>query len=278
MTTLTGITLRDLGILQEANRCFFHPLGMELRAKPDGKCSIVIVNMAPISPDENAKAEYPKLDMTDADSILANVASIESLLAMNRPGREALFGSVIQQLPQPGKRTAFGRFELGRMAYLVGELELMIEDTYETEPIPGEGKVTHHCQLTDEERKEAKVLIGIVKRGIRAEDVADEGPEILRRLEELYGVGQPGMRYFRGGEREYARLNENREAVQAEIEKYRDKVSETDRFLSGDLGAEQITDLDAVMAELQKRYNNVLADSRGDREREMYAAAMEKLG
>jgi len=88
---------RDLGYLQELNRCFLHPLGLALVVTKDANGSSTITGVWDCRDDqEGIVFEWGGAPGSDTKSKAEYVASE---MADRRPYREKLFGGMIQPLP-----------------------------------------------------------------------------------------------------------------------------------------------------------------------------------
>lgn len=272
VTILRGDFLRDLGVLQEANRTFFHPIGMELRANPDGECSVVLCNAAPLAVNGDGVQACPALSMDNEADVVEKAERVRSLLAANAGIRAERFGGSVQQLPEQDSGSGF---EVARLLWLSEQLGEMIQAEYVTEPLPGM-RAVHRCELVPEEVEAAKRGIARVE-GLGRDGLAGMSGEdrsaLLRDMELLFSLGQPGMGFFRGDERSVRSFEANRESIMRGVEEFRSKLSEADQYMSGGLLPSQVRDVDGVAKAIRAR----LDAARSDREREMYSVMLGKL-
>ena len=85
---------QQVGFLQEANRLFFHPLGLALAINRDDEGVQTYLSVLDYRDDPEG---YLFKDLTSIDSA-AKASRIESLLIQHVPARKKLLGSIIQDL------------------------------------------------------------------------------------------------------------------------------------------------------------------------------------
>jgi hypothetical protein len=106
--------------------------------------------------------------------------------------------------------------------------------------------------LYADEIEEVEALAQEVAGWAKNDPPPERAQEVAQRLEDLYGLCQPGMRFFRGDEGAEAAWRAVKDAVADEIEAWQKSRPEVDRFLAGDVGADAV-DRDKVRAEIAMR-------------------------
>lgn len=273
---LSGESLRELGVLQEVNRTFLHPLGLRLVAYPDGACQIEVVSRATarslLTPgtDVSGFSPVPQIEVTNAKRVLGAATMIQHLIALNSGARRDAFGGHVVQ-PLPDEPIEVDRFKVMRLVWLAEQVKVLMQKTYTTTPIPGGPEVEHRGQLLDHEVEQAKEFVDMIESWRESGEVGDV-ESALATGEELFAAGQPGMRYFRGGDEEYEAFDAARDRIQENIQAYKEGRPPVDKFLAGDLPIEEL-DLSAAVDDLTNRVES----SRTDHEREMFLSALERI-
>lgn len=101
--------------------------------------------------------------------------------------------------------------------------------------------------LTPEEAREAQALAAQVE-ALSPEEPLDGLGSLLDRLEDLFAMGQAGMRFWRGRGDDISIPT-----VRDKIALHREQASEVERFLAGELAVSALTDRDGVQAAIAAR-------------------------
>ncbi len=101
-------------------------------------------------------------------------------------------------------------------------------------------------------------------------------PEAFARLEVLYGMAQPGMRFFRGDRDAIDAFDRVRPALQKRVREVLDARGEFVRLVEGDMAASDVRDPEGVLAEVEARLEPLATEVRAQREE--IAAASRDLG
>jgi len=296
---------KTAGVLMEANRVFFHPLGLEMRTSGAGgfevheraastavfppgaltteearaKCDAVAVRRRRAGATRrtlfgwtvqqvDGRPEATPLDFVWTERAIAHLASIAErdeeagLIAHQVVDILSecwlLPGGVIDYSPPEdgGKeeaRLGLSAWQVGRLLWLARNLP-DIGAANEVAHPEVEGVVERpYSGLYANEIAEAEVLGEEVAAWTEEEPAPERPAQVLKRLEDLYGLAQPGMRFFRGDPKALDAWDGVRERVADEMAKYLADRPEVDRFLQGDLRAEDLEDADAVASELADR-------------------------
>ena len=84
---------RDFGFLQEANRRFFHPLGLALFVRVDGDGKCISLGC------QDGRDDPEGFCFTGVDNVaIEKVGRVQALLDRNGEYRRKLFGYVVQEL------------------------------------------------------------------------------------------------------------------------------------------------------------------------------------
>ncbi len=291
--------VRQSGVLMEANRLFFHPLGLEMFVAGRGFClRDVGPTMASFGPavldSEEAREKSDAVEerrrraaalrrslfgwsvqavggRRDAvpldfvwseralDALFDAVGDAGQIVVGVLSGCWLLPGGVIEFVPADESEDAdAGRwgltaFQAGRLSWLSRHLpEIGAERlTEDGKPRPLSGA------LYESERVEVEKLAEEVAGWDALGAPAERSVEVLTRLEDLYGLAQPGMRFFRGDGAALDAWGSARPAVEVEMARYLESRPEVDKFLQGDITAGQLEDPVAVRAELAERLRSV---------------------
>ncbi len=99
-------------------------------------------------------------------------------------------------------------------------------------------------------------------------------PEACARLETLYGLAQPGMRFFRGDKAAIAAFDAARPALQRRVREVLDARDDLVRLLEGDMPVDAVRDPAGVLAEVEARLAPLTAEVHSQRD-EIAAASRE---
>lgn len=126
------------------------------------------------------------------------------------------------------------------------------------------GGVSLAAELYPAEVEELRRLLDEIEQ-IQAQerggqDVAARKTEVAVRIEELYGLAQPGMRYWRGDKAARKRFAEHREAFREAVDLALSQRSQYQQLVLGHLPIEDIVDVPDVIARLARESETVRAE------------------
>lgn len=294
--------VRTTGVLMEANRVFFHPLGLEMRtdrrtggfAVSERSASTALFKPGALSSDE-ARAKYDAVAVRrrragatrrtlfgwtvqeiDGRPEAAPLDFVWSERAMQHLSEIAetdeegaalahqiatllgdcwlLPGGVIDYSP-PAEDEGEGEILPGLTAWQVGRLLWLARNLPDIGAaiIVGDGEERPLSGLYANEVVEAEALSEEVAAWSEVEPDEGRPAQVLQRMENLYGLAQPGMRFFRGDPKALDHWEKVRDRVADAMAEYLADRPEVDRFLQGDLQASELSDPEAVASELADR-------------------------
>lgn len=105
-------------------------------------------------------------------------------------------------------------------------------------------------ELYPAEADEARALSARVSSWPLVGEMPSDAAEVIARMEDLFALGQSGMRFWRGQRPD---LVAAADVIHARLDAYRATRSELDRFLCGELAAHELSDPDEVRRVLTDR-------------------------
>jgi len=174
-----------------------------------------------------------------ADAMLDLTRAILARLRIDRGGR-------IHVADAPARQDAPGGFEPGpRARYLlvaIGDLQAAFGQLYPEE-------------------------VGEVAAVQKAAEADEDAPAAhLARLEVLYGLAQPGMRFFRGDKAASIAFEAARPALQRRVREVLNARADIVRLIDGDMAVEDVADPAGVLAEVEARVAPLAGEVAAQRE------------
>jgi hypothetical protein len=157
----------------------------------------------------------------------------------------------LDEAPKP-KNAGLNSAQMGRARYLARELIRLsgrhaVSGGLDVADVPVQREADTELLATEVE--EARALAIQVQSWELTRAPAD-GRYVLDRMEALFSLAQPGMRFWRG---ERPDLIAAADSIHARLDAYRAKRTELERFLAGELAAHELADPEAVRAALEER-------------------------
>ena len=300
---MTADELRASGVLMEANRTFFHPLGLELYlGQGMSETMLLVRKRTPVS------AVLPGAALSTSAAV-TKARAVESCRRRAAATRRRVYGWAVQPIPELddgvpldfvwSERALDTLFDIAEeVRHVEGDLLVALTQSIpsvfsqcqlkpggvvdlrsaeETEAhVPGltgwetgrllwlartlpdfakaNGDQRISGALYPDELAEVEAFAEEVSEWQAKGEIGEGRPKVvLDRLEMLYSLAQPGMRFFRGDPAAQDSWDEIRDRVSGEIKRYLANRPETDRMLQGDLAPSDLDNPEAVADELANR-------------------------
>jgi hypothetical protein len=140
--------------------------------------------------------------------------------------------------------------KLARAHYVARQLE-RLADEFKMADGPKALKVS--TQLPPHLRDEARQIAAAMKSWDESTTASDETTRVLTRADSLFGLAQPGMKYFVGDADAMKRWSARRDRVLAMIDAWRETHGDLEKLLDGRIGASEVSNVQRVKSELDRR-------------------------